>query len=64
MAARVGDIVYRTACILAVLWVAFVLFVTAKLPIPDWTIATPLAGAGALIIWTIGWAVRYVLTGR
>jgi hypothetical protein len=64
MAARLGNVLYRTACILAVLWVAFILFITATLPIPDWTIATPVAGAGALIIWTIGWAVRYVLAGR
>jgi hypothetical protein len=64
MAARLGNIFYRTACIFAVLWVAFILFISANLPVPDWTIATPVAGAGALIIWTIGWAVRYVLAGR
>ena len=51
-------------CIFAVLWVAFIFFVTATFPLPDWTVATPIAGAGALIIWTIGWAVRYVLTGH
>jgi hypothetical protein len=64
MAARLGNVLYRTACIFAVLWVAFIFFITATLPVPDWTIATPVAGAGALIIWTIGWAVRYVLAGR
>ena len=64
MAARLGHLLYRAACVVAVLWIAFVLLVTAKLPVPDWTIATPIAGAGALIIWTIGWAVRYVLVGR
>lgn len=64
MAARFGNVIYRTACIFAVLWVAFILFITANLPGPDWTIATPIAGTGALIIWTIGWAVRYVLAGR
>jgi hypothetical protein len=64
MAARLGNVLYRTACLLAVLWVAFILFITATLTVPDWTIATPIAAAGALIIWTIGWAVRYVLAGR
>jgi hypothetical protein len=64
MAARLGNVLYRMACAIAVLWVAFILFITAKLSIADWTIATPVAGAGALIIWTIGWAVRYVLAGR
>jgi hypothetical protein len=64
MAARLGHYFYRAACVLAVLWIAIILLVTAKLPVPDWTIATPIAGAGALIIWTIGWAVRYVLSGR
>ena len=64
MATRLGDFLYRTVCAIAVLWVAFIFLITANLPLPDWTIATPVAGAGALIIWTIGWAVRYVLAGR
>ena len=63
MIARVGGVIYRKASIFAVLWVAFVFLVTATFPLSDWTIATPIAGAGALIIWTVGWAVRYVLTG-
>jgi len=62
MAARLGDVLYRTACIIAVLWVAFVLIVTATLSLPDWTIATPIAAAGAILIWIIGRAARYVLS--
>ncbi|PWT83917.1 MAG: hypothetical protein C5B58_05650 [Acidobacteria bacterium] len=64
MAARLALFLYRAACVVAVLWIGFVLLVTARLPVPDWTIATPVAGAGALIVWTIGWAFRYILTGR
>jgi hypothetical protein len=64
MAARLGNVLYRTACILAALWGAFILFVTATLPLPDWTIATPVAAAGALVIWSIGRAVRYALSRR
>jgi hypothetical protein len=64
MVARLGNVLYRTACMLAVLRVAFIFFVTATLPLRDWTIATPVAGAGALIIWTIGWAVRDVPAGH
>jgi hypothetical protein len=62
MPARAGDVLYRAACIIAVLWVAFVLIVTATLSLPDWTIATPIAAAGAILIWIIGRAVRYVLS--
>lgn len=64
MAARLGDGLYRAACVVAVLWVAFVLLFTATLALPDWTIATPIAAAGAVIICSIGSAVRYVLSRR
>jgi hypothetical protein len=57
-------VLYRTACIAAALWVAFVLIVTATLSLPDWTIATPIAAVGAAIIWSTGRAARYVLFRR
>ena len=30
----------------------------------DWTISTPIAVVGALVIWSFGRAARYVLGGR
>jgi len=62
MAARAGGVLYRAACIIAVGWVAFILIFTATLSLPDWTIATPVAAAGAVLIWSIGRAARYVLS--
>jgi hypothetical protein len=64
MAARLGHVLYRTACAIVALWVVFVLVVTATLPFPDWTIATPVAAAGALVIWSVGRAVRYAPSRR
>ena len=63
MAARLGDLFYRTACGVAVVWAAFILVLTATLPLPDWTIATPIAAGGAVLIWSIGRTARYVLSG-
>src|SRR6476620_8255175 len=40
MAARLGLVLYRTACTAAVMWVGFVLIVTAALPSPDWAVRT------------------------
>jgi hypothetical protein len=64
MAARLGDLLYRTACIVAVVWAAFILVFAATLSPPDWTIATPVAAAGAALIWGIGRVVRFVLSPR
>ena len=46
--ARLGDVLYRTACAVAALWATFVFIVTATLSLPDWTIATPIAAVGAV----------------
>ena len=64
MPARVGDALYRTACLAAVVWAAFVFIVTATLALPDWTIATPIAAVGAFVIWSFGRAARHFLTRR
>jgi hypothetical protein len=64
MAARLGDALYRTACIVAVLWATIIFIITATLTLPDWTIATPVAAVGAAVIWSIGRAARYVLSRR
>ena len=64
MPARVGDALYLTACLAAVVWAAFVFIVTATLALPDWTIATPIAAVGALVIWSFGRVARHFLTRR
>ena len=64
MAERLGDVLFRTACIAAVLRAIFVLVVTPALAHPDWTIWTPIAAAGAIAIWGIGRAARYLLSGH
>ena len=55
---------YRTACLAAVMWAVFIFVVTATLEPPDWTIATPIAAVGALVIWSFGRAARYFLARR
>jgi hypothetical protein len=64
MATRLGDVLYRTACLAAVVWAALVFVVTAILALPDWTVATPIAAVGALVIWSFGRAARHFLTRR
>jgi hypothetical protein len=64
MAARVGDVIYWTAGAVAALWVMFVLVASATVANPDWTISTPIALIGAIVIWIFGWAARYVLSGH
>ena len=62
MAARVIDMLYRTACLAAWAWAVFILVFAATLPVPDWTVATPVAAAGALLIWAIGRITQYVFS--
>jgi hypothetical protein len=62
MAARLGNILYWTACAAAVLWALFIFAATATLERPDWTIGTPVAIAGSFVIWGIGRVVRRFLS--
>jgi hypothetical protein len=64
MAARFANAIYWTACVAAVLWAAFVFAIGAVQTHPDWTISTPIAIAGAVVIWIIGRAIRYVFAGQ
>jgi hypothetical protein len=64
MAARLANAIYSAACIAAVLWALFVFAFGAMQTHPDWTISTPIAIVGAVVIWIIGLAVRYLLAGR
>jgi uncharacterized protein with PQ loop repeat len=64
MVARLGNAIYWAACIAALLWTIYVLTVTATYAHADWTISVPIAIIGAVVIWSFGRAVRYVLVGR
>jgi hypothetical protein len=64
MAARLANAIYSAACIAAVLWALFVFAIGAVQTHPNWTISTPIAIVGAVVIWIIGRAARYVLAGR
>jgi hypothetical protein len=61
MTARLTNAIYSTACIAAVLWALLVFAVGALQAHPDWTISTPIALVGAVVIWIIGRAARYLL---
>jgi len=52
------------ACVAAVLWAVFVLIAASTLAHPDWTISTPIALVGAVVVWLLGRTVRYVLSKR
>jgi hypothetical protein len=64
MVERLGDVLYRAACIAAVLWAIFILVVAPALAQPDWTIWTPIAAAGAVAIWgvVVRFAICYLVT--
>jgi hypothetical protein len=64
MAARLANAIYSAACIAAVLWALFVFAIGAVQTHPNWTISTPIAIVGAVIIWIIGRGARHVLAGR
>jgi hypothetical protein len=60
MAARFANAIYWAACIAAALWALFVFAIGAVQTHPDWTISTPIAIVGAVVIWIIGRAARYL----
>jgi len=60
----ISFIIAGAVCAVAALWAAFVFIVTATLSFPDWTIATPIAAVGALVIWSFGRVARHFLTRR
>jgi hypothetical protein len=64
MAARLANAIYSAACIAAALWALLVFAIGAVQAHPNWTISTPIAIVGAVIIWIIGRASRHVLAGR
>jgi hypothetical protein len=64
MAARLANAISWAAYIAAGLWALFVFAIGAVQTHPNWTVSTPIAIVGAVIILIIGRAARYVLAGR
>ena len=64
LAACLGKVIYWAACLAAPLWALFVLMTSANQAHPDWTIFAPIAILGAIVIWSLGGAARYLLAGR
>jgi hypothetical protein len=62
MVARFAKPIYWAACIAAVLWALFVFAIGAVQTHPDWTTSTPVAIAGALVIWICGRIARGILS--
>jgi hypothetical protein len=63
MLARLGSVLYWLGCGLAALLVIFFLFLVFS-PSTAEVKFSPFLLAGALIVWLIGRACRYVLSGR
>lgn len=64
MAARLGTVIYWAACVAAVVWATFIFIFSANSAHPDWTVYTPIAIVGAIIIWGVGRAACYLLARR
>ena len=54
MSSYLGTMIYRVACVAAVVWAVVILLWSAYLARPDWTIYTPIAVGGAAVIWGLG----------
>ena len=63
MLARLGEVVYWAGCGLAVIWIGMGLYASFDREHPRWE-DFALAGGGAVLIWLIGRATRYVLAGK
>jgi hypothetical protein len=64
MTARIANGLYLMGCTAAALWAVFILGAAATVARPDWIVATSVAMIGALVIWIVGRAARYLLAGR
>jgi hypothetical protein len=64
MVARLGQVLYWAACAIAVFWLILGLFgVFTRETLEPWN-DIPVFIGGAILIWLIGRAVRYVLAGK
>ena len=62
MASRLGNVIYWTACGLALLWAVGA--AASMTSLHYWIHGTSIAIAGAAMIWGIGRAALYVLGGK
>lgn len=62
MAARLGKVLYWTACGLAPLWTVGDLLSPQNEP--DWLYHISAAVVGGLLIWGVGRAILYILAGK
>ena len=61
MAARIGKIIYWAFCIFAILWLALGLWSNGGNTSGWDMIVFSMIFGGAVILWAIGFAVRYIL---
>jgi hypothetical protein len=65
MVARLGNVLYWAACVLAVGWLAFWLYaIRMNGGRGDTGLGLAVTFGGAAVIWLIARATRYVLTGK
>jgi len=63
MPARLGKVIYWIACGLAPIWMVGSAF-SLPWPVHDWPLGISEVIAGALLIWGIGRAALYILSGE
>lgn len=64
MSERLGYVLYWFACIVALAWAALAYYGISTMKPPDWSMFAIAGILPAMIVWGIGRAVRYVLSGR
>ncbi len=63
MLARILDVIYWGFCVLAALWLAYFLSFLVE-DRSHWMDVLSAGLIGAALIWLVGRAIRYVLTGK
>jgi hypothetical protein len=64
MAARLGDVIYWLGCGIAIISIAAAVVLAIYGVKPDKHILIIIFSVGALVIWLIARACRYILAGR
>ena len=64
MSVRLGHVIYWVACGLAVLWVILAFVASSTRSVPEWWFDGTIGIVGGCVIWLIGRACRYILSGN
>jgi hypothetical protein len=65
MTTRLANVLYWACCVLALIWIGYVLLSLGSSPIiGDLGPILAVAFCGAALIWMIGRAIRYVMVGK